>query len=92
MSGASDPRGAMRDAGLPHSCLPDGLPAPATPTPTTMPCVLEIVCVYVCGWDAGNAWGAEPWERPLPHPAGPYTTALLKELERIEERTHWRDL
>ncbi|GLC43289.1 hypothetical protein PLESTF_000413700 [Pleodorina starrii] len=40
----------------------------------------------------GNAWGADPWDCWLPHPAGPVTSALLGEVERMEERTHWREL
>ncbi|GIL94989.1 hypothetical protein Vretimale_1105 [Volvox reticuliferus] len=40
----------------------------------------------------GNAWGADPWDYWLPYTAGKYTTALLRELELIQERTPWRDL
>ncbi|GLI61047.1 hypothetical protein VaNZ11_003307, partial [Volvox africanus] len=40
----------------------------------------------------GNAWGADPWDYWLPYTAGRYTTALLRELELIEERIPWRDL
>ncbi|KAG2501857.1 hypothetical protein HYH03_000355 [Edaphochlamys debaryana] len=40
----------------------------------------------------GNAWGVEPWDRPLPHPAGALTTALRERLGALEVRTHWSEL
>ncbi len=40
----------------------------------------------------GNAWGAEPWDCPLPEAAGPHTAALRQLLQELEERTPYQQL
>ncbi|GFR39783.1 hypothetical protein Agub_g268 [Astrephomene gubernaculifera] len=39
-----------------------------------------------------NAWGADPWDCPLPHAAGPHTSALLAEMRRLQTLTPWNQL